>query len=501
MDFQQVRHSIDVVIQRIKAGRLGLPDFQRSFVWNPSQVAELLDSVARQWPIGSLLLLSGPQPFAFREIDSAPKLNGNDLDLYILDGQQRVTALYHAVANVSKYCYYVDFNELKSGTVDLIKWSGRTSFERQFGDISDRARAGIALIADLWEQPTFFTWLGHIRKDSLRMECLQIRDEKLSGLQSKIYHVMALELEQGIGLEPLARIFETINRTGVALNAFDLLVAKLYPTGFNLRKKWEEAVEDNPMLKHFQPNEMEVLKLISLLIRRRYGRKASRGVRQGDLLALDAAAVIGIWEEGVSKYVEALNTALSFGVVCRDLVPSWSMILGLAGCNDILTPQETFDWWRTSIARQIFAQGANTKIVAEFDSSMRIARQQLLDEIGLDDISRRQVRANGLLSNGVFSLIIKNGGRDPVTGGLLSHASAVTAKSISSDGRLGNVTYEDMLSNVVLMSADSGKSLKRGEHIDALRAWREGLYSQGIDAAILNRPSKFIVNLLTGDGR
>ena len=101
MNFQQVRHPIDYVIQRVRTGRLALPDFQREFVWSPGQVVELLDSISRQWPIGSLLLLSGPQPFAFRAIEGAPATSGTELDLYILDGQQRVTALYHAIANVS----------------------------------------------------------------------------------------------------------------------------------------------------------------------------------------------------------------------------------------------------------------------------------------------------------------------------------------------------------------------------------------------------------------
>lgn len=72
MDFQQQQYAIDVLVQRVRTGRLALPDFQREFVWNPSRVVELIDSVSRQWPIGSLLLLSGPQPFAIRPIDSGP---------------------------------------------------------------------------------------------------------------------------------------------------------------------------------------------------------------------------------------------------------------------------------------------------------------------------------------------------------------------------------------------------------------------------------------------
>lgn len=495
MDFQQVRHSIDAIIHRIKVGRLGLPDFQRDFVWTPTQVAELLDSVARQWPIGSLLLLSGPQPFAFREIDGASKLNGNDLDLYILDGQQRVTALYHAVANVSKYCYYVDLNEIQNSNTDLIKWANRTSFEKKFGEIPVRAAAGIALVSDFWDQPAFFNWLKFVSSDSLRMEYIQIRDEKLAGLQSKVYHVMALELEQGIGLEALARIFETINRTGVELNAFDLLVAKLYPTGFNLREKWNEALDHEPVLRHFQPKELEVLKLISLLIRKKYGKKSSKGIRQGDLLALDANHIIDLWDLGISKYVEALHTAMSFGIVCKEIMPSWSMILGLAGCDGVLGKQETFDWWRTAILNQTFLQAANTKIVAEFDADMRLGPPASKQDYSSDEMPRRYVRANGITSNGIFGLIIKAGGRDPESGVLLSQSPAVVIKSLDLQGRLGNVSYSDTLGNVVLMTAESARKIRRGDHIDTLSSWREGLYSQGIDKVLFIRPAAYIADL------
>ena len=495
MDFQQARHSIDSVVQWIRSGRLGLPDFQRDFVWSPSQIAELLDSVARQWPIGSLLLLRGPQNFAFREIDTAPPLDGDSLDVYILDGQQRVTALYHAVSNVSKYCYFVDFKELQSGG-EIIRWSGRSAFERQYRSVEDRARSGIALVSDIWDQPKFFNWLNFVSNDSSRQEYLQLRDEKLSGLQSKVYYVMTLELEQGIGLEALARIFETINRTGVALNAFDLLVAKLYPTNFNLRERWDDALEVYPMLRHFLPNELEILKLVALLIRERYGKQASRGVRQGDLLSLDEQGIIELWDEAVERYVTALKVAVSFGVVCKELVPNWSMILGLVGCQDKLTEKETLLWWRAAIVRQSFAQGANTKIVAEFDAHMRSTDSAAVNEQILQDIGQRSVRSNGLLANGFFSLMIRAGARDPQTNQLLSHASAVVPRNLAADGVITNIRKDDVVANVILMTAATAKEIRKGDNVTNLPFWREALASQGFDYAIMRRSDAYIGDTL-----
>jgi uncharacterized protein with ParB-like and HNH nuclease domain len=38
MDFQQSKYTIDSLVQRIRMGKLGLPEFQRDFVWEPREV-------------------------------------------------------------------------------------------------------------------------------------------------------------------------------------------------------------------------------------------------------------------------------------------------------------------------------------------------------------------------------------------------------------------------------------------------------------------------------
>ncbi len=79
----------------IKRGTLGIPLWQRRFVWNAEQVLELFDSIRHGYPIGSFLLWSrdenwkGSLGILSSEInlDAKPKS-------YILDGRQRITAFY-----------------------------------------------------------------------------------------------------------------------------------------------------------------------------------------------------------------------------------------------------------------------------------------------------------------------------------------------------------------------------------------------------------------------
>ena len=52
---------IDDLAKRILTGDIYLPKFQREFVWDRAQVLDLLDSVARNFPIGSILLWQSKQ--------------------------------------------------------------------------------------------------------------------------------------------------------------------------------------------------------------------------------------------------------------------------------------------------------------------------------------------------------------------------------------------------------------------------------------------------------
>lgn len=69
----------DLVEASVK-GEYDIPEFQREFIWKPSQVAEFVDSLSRGFPVGCLV--TWPQ---VAKEGKAPT--------YVVDGQQRITAL------------------------------------------------------------------------------------------------------------------------------------------------------------------------------------------------------------------------------------------------------------------------------------------------------------------------------------------------------------------------------------------------------------------------
>lgn len=85
---------IPKIVSQAVSGKLRVPTFQRSFVWDPKDVLALFDSLYRGFPIGTLLLWQQPMKagvsrFGPIEFD----VTGEPEGYWIVDGQQRVTSL------------------------------------------------------------------------------------------------------------------------------------------------------------------------------------------------------------------------------------------------------------------------------------------------------------------------------------------------------------------------------------------------------------------------
>jgi hypothetical protein len=75
--------TVDEAVDHAVSGEWDVPEFQREFVWQPSQVRALADSLWRDYPIGALLLWRGARS----------KGDSNQPRWWVADGQQRLTSL------------------------------------------------------------------------------------------------------------------------------------------------------------------------------------------------------------------------------------------------------------------------------------------------------------------------------------------------------------------------------------------------------------------------
>jgi hypothetical protein len=82
---------ISTVLDKIDEGAIALPEFQRGYVWNRTQVRGLMHSLYRRYPVGGLLMWLTKTEAA--DARGHGSLQPGFVSL-LLDGQQRMTSLY-----------------------------------------------------------------------------------------------------------------------------------------------------------------------------------------------------------------------------------------------------------------------------------------------------------------------------------------------------------------------------------------------------------------------
>ena len=84
---------LSTILDQIDMGSIALPEFQRGYVWNRDQVRNLMTSLYRRHPVGSLLVWETQTDQVADHARGDGNLAAGTVKL-LLDGQQRITSLY-----------------------------------------------------------------------------------------------------------------------------------------------------------------------------------------------------------------------------------------------------------------------------------------------------------------------------------------------------------------------------------------------------------------------
>lgn len=379
------------LLEGIDSGRVALPNFQRDFDWSDSDVRALLATVLNGWPMGSLLLIEGDEHtdvfYDPRAFEHAPPLSGVPQTI-VLDGQQRLTALYSALFQRSDLIYAVHVEkDLNWSQIDSIDASIRTFkkrfWERDYSSPADQWEKRMLPIAALRSPASFYAWRdAAATSERDLLELTGLYRDRLSGLHR--YRVPALRIDRETHPAAVARIFERVNKTGQRLGAFDLMVAKSFTPEFNLRVLWEKAKDEHPLLDVFYGDDGTVpLQLIAL--------RVLDDVRTSKVLQLTAAAIHDNWH----RAIEALNDAIQYaslrlGVIHASWVPYGNLmvVLGALSWDEPLERshrnRDIEAWfWRSAFSGR-YAVGSNTTAVSDF-KTLRTASWNLPREFAVDE--------------------------------------------------------------------------------------------------------------------
>lgn len=53
-------YTVDVLLADIKSGNIAIPEMQRPFVWDATQVRDLIDSLYKGFPVGYIIVWQNP---------------------------------------------------------------------------------------------------------------------------------------------------------------------------------------------------------------------------------------------------------------------------------------------------------------------------------------------------------------------------------------------------------------------------------------------------------
>lgn len=397
-DAQKPDHvSLTTLIGRLREGRFVIPDFQREFEWKPWDIRDLVRSIFLDYYIGSLLLWKGKsENFEALACESIYGYNGSTDPVHIvLDGQQRLTAMYYvflapdvSLPNRSnRFLFFIRVDRFMEEAYDEAfeyDWTRRglnlledqsAQYENHMFPVSVVGQGG-------WELPNWVQGYEKYWQDKEAAAAAAGDDEAAQDAMHRVgdakgfgehlkgiteqYQIAYIELDRDLEIDKVCDIFTQINSRGIRLDVFDLINALLKPKGLQLKHLWREAAQRLDFVETERMN-VYLLQVMSIL------RQAYCSPKY--LYYLDAQRKLRHW-----YWASVFNNRYSGSVESTS-------------ARDYLDVKAWFE-----------NDAAEPGLIAEFKA--RFKNLEL----------RRETKRGTSVYNGIFNLLVLRGARDWMTG-------------------------------------------------------------------------------------
>ncbi|MFC3848438.1 DUF262 domain-containing protein [Helicobacter baculiformis] len=321
------------LVQFLEEGEYQIPRFQRDFVWKKEQVAKFFDSLVREFPTGSFVVWKTKERLqANRQIGAVnikePK--AQDYVYYVLDGQQRMTALFvvHQGLQIErrrKKDHYQeknthkDHSQSKRPTRDnyqdiMLRLNADEEKDYCFvGDPNHQTEEVAVSVYDLITQSI----LGIQKKYHLSIEMAEQFEEFKRRIEN--YRFPIIEITNA-PLEKIVEIFERINAGGIKLTSFEVMCAKFYippatdssqtiitNPGFDLEARFENLTNTLGRLDYAFDHPMVVLQLVSYLLCQDVSSHLTEKISVPTILKLEPIKVQKTWDFVAPCFADAAH--------------------------------------------------------------------------------------------------------------------------------------------------------------------------------------------------
>jgi len=494
-DAQKPDHkSFNAIMSMLRNGQFVIPDFQRDFEWQPWDIKELLKSIFLDYYIGSLLLWKGKKEnfealtcetiYGFDNHQGTRDWDADNSDpqYIVLDGQQRLTALYYAILapdvnlpnRKSKAVYFIKIDKFMNEQYDeafQYDWLSKRykkilsdlniQFEEHLFPLSTIGKEGWDLFE--WVQGYQLYWKTKLEKveedhnaDKISLFKQYVKDASdfgnhLKGI-TQDYQITYIELDADLAIDKVCDIFTQINSKGIRLDIFDLINALLKPKGLQLKYMWREA---EPKLNFVDTKKMNVyvLQVMSVLSQAYCSPKYlyyllpgqvkqirdPDGSRRKEVLIEDANEFESKWNLAVNTLEKAINLLKhprEYGVVSSQYLPYVSILPAFAAINQAINninpsyrikAQLKFrKWYWASVFTNRYSGSVESTIARDFmDMKTWFKNDDFLPTVITEFDNRfreldlfKETKKGSSIYNGIFNLFVINGARDWISGSI-----------------------------------------------------------------------------------
>jgi hypothetical protein len=481
-DAQKPDHvSLTVLVNRLREGRFVIPDFQREFEWKPWDISELMRSIFLDYFIGSLLLWKGKQEnFASLACEPIYGFQGQGSPEHVvLDGQQRLTAMYYAFmapdvpapSRANRFLYFIRVDRFMEEAYDeAFEYDWTRTGEKTLENDSEqyeKHRFPLAVVGKgdraivRWSQGYEGHWKA--KEDSAlaagddagaaaarqHAENARLFDKHLEGITQQ-FQISYIELDRDLELDKVCDIFTQINSRGIRLDVFDLINALLKPKGLQLKHLWRQAA---PRLDFVDTERMNVyiLQVMSILRQTYCSPKylyyllpgQEKKVREADgslrkeVLVPSVADFEKRWHEavdGLDRTIDLLRHPQEFGAISSQYLPYVSILPAFAAVQNAaraLPANRQLDaqrklrhWYWASVFTNRYSGSVESTSARDFLDLKNWFDNDAAEPALIGEFKtrfrglelRRETKRGTSVYNGVFNLLVLRGARDWMTG-------------------------------------------------------------------------------------
>ncbi len=117
------------LVDMINRGELRLPELQRRYVWPATRVRDLLDSLYRGYPSGTILVWETDLDVPARDLSVEQQRGAFGSQKLLLDGQQRLTSL-SACCEASRFVSRTGYGPWRSRSTSTTRTGRRARLSR-----------------------------------------------------------------------------------------------------------------------------------------------------------------------------------------------------------------------------------------------------------------------------------------------------------------------------------------------------------------------------------